>query len=161
MLYKSRRYQRSVLNVSSAVPAVTEPKGRREHRKHGFTTLKRAVNSLGNRVIDRRTVTGRALAKWRRDLIADLGDDVSTQQSAVVDLAVKSKLLLDSIDAWLLTQKSIVNARKRALIAVVVQRQQLADGLLRYLMALGLDRKRKVKTLEEILSEGEKPEGQE
>jgi len=45
------------------------------------------------------------LAKWRADLIADLGgtDEISTQQSALVDLAVKSKLLLDSIDNWLLT----------------------------------------------------------
>jgi hypothetical protein len=77
-----------------------EPKqnGRREYRKHGLTVLKRAVNSLGNRAIDKRTVTGRALAKWRQDLIQDLGGDVSTPQSAIGDLAVKSKLLLDAIE---------------------------------------------------------------
>jgi len=34
---------------------------------------------------------------------------ISTQQAQVVDLAVKTKLLLDSVDAWLLTQRSLVN----------------------------------------------------
>jgi hypothetical protein len=42
---------------------------------------------------------------WPRDLVADLGSDISTQQSALIDLAVKSKLLLDSIDAWLLVYR--------------------------------------------------------
>jgi len=33
-----------------------------------------------------------------------------------VELAVKSKLMLDSIDAWLLKQPSLVNARKKTLL---------------------------------------------
>jgi len=121
--------------------------------KHGLNTLKRAVNTLGNRVIDRRTVTGRALAKWRKDLIQDLGGDVSTQQAAVIDLAVKSKLLLDSIDVWLLTQETLVNKRKKSVIPAVMQRQQLADGLARYLAQLGLERKTKQVSLEQYLAE--------
>lgn len=122
--------------------------------KHGLTTLKRAVNGIGSRarLIDRRTVTGRALAKWRADLISDLGGDVSTQQSALVDLAVKSKLLLDSIDAWLLTQRSLVNA-KRKTVPILMQRQQLADGLARYLQALGLHRRTAEQTLADLLGE--------
>lgn len=77
------------------------------------------------------------------DLIRDIGgpEAVSTQQIAVVDLAVKSKLLLDSIDAWLLTQPTLVNARKRSLLPVVRERQALADALSRYLGQLGLERK--------------------
>ncbi len=63
--------------------------------------LKRAVNGLGNRLIDKRTATGRALAEWRKELVSNLGgkDAISAQQAAVIELAVKSKLLLDSIDA--------------------------------------------------------------
>src|ERR1041384_6403006 len=101
---------------------MTEPlntaKNIREYRKHGLHTLKRAVNGLGSRAIDKRTTLGKTLAKWRRDLIADLGGDdvISTQQRAVIDLCVKSKLLLDSIDNWLLTQVSLVNARKKSLL---------------------------------------------
>jgi hypothetical protein len=133
--------------------AALKQKSPREYRKHGLTILKRAVNTVGNRVIDRRTVTGRALAKWRADLIQDLGGDVSTQQSAIVDLAVKSKLILDSIDVWLLTQSSLINMRKRSLLPVVIQRQQLADGLARYLTTLGLERRVRTKSLDEILAE--------
>ncbi len=38
---------------------------------------------------------------------ADLGDDLSVQQRTLVDIAVRSKLLLESVDAWLLTQRRI------------------------------------------------------
>ena len=126
----------------------------RTYSKHGLTTLKRAVNGLGNRVIDKRTATGKALAKWRADLIADLGGDdaISTQRVALLDLAVRSKLLLDSIDTWLLTQPTLVNVRKRSLIPIVLQRQTLADGLARYLTQLGLERRHKVKTISDLLN---------
>lgn len=125
-------------------------KGNQHALTHGLTVLKQAVNGLGNRLIDRRTVTGRALAQWRKDLIIDLGGqgNISTQQSAIIDLAVKSKLLLDSIDAWLLAQDSLINKRKRALLPAVIQRQQ-------YLAMLGLERKVRTRTLDEILNEGE------
>jgi hypothetical protein len=95
--------------------------------------------------------------KWRTDLVADLGgqDNISTQQSALIDLAVKSKLLLDSIDAWLLTQPTLINKRKKALLPVVLQRQTLADGLARYLAQLGLERRHRVKAVHEILAQGD------
>lgn len=110
--------------------------------RSGVYALKRAIRGLGSRVIDRRTTLGKALAKWRSDLIQDLGgrETISTQREALVDLAVKSKLILDSIDAWLLVQPSLVNARKRSLLPAVKERQQLADGLARYLGQLGLER---------------------
>jgi len=49
----------------------------------------------------------------------------SAQQLAIVDLAGKQKILLDSIDTWLFTQPSLVNSRKRSVIPVVLQRQAL------------------------------------
>jgi hypothetical protein len=67
-----------------------------------------------------------------------------------LDLAAKQKLLLDSIDAWLLT-RSIIDKPKKALIPVVQQRQALADSLARYLQALGLERRSKVRTLSDLL----------
>ena len=80
---------------------------------------------------------------------------------AIIDLAVKSKLLLDSIDAWLLTQPSLVNARKKSLLPVVSQRQQLADGFMRCLVRLELERKTKQLTLQELLEQdGDGDEGQ-
>lgn len=140
-------------------------KGSKHALTHGLNVLKQAVNGLGNRVIDRRTVTGKALAKWRADLIHDLGGDVSTQQSALVDLCVKSKLLLDSVDAWLLTQPTLVNGRKKSLLPAVKERQALADGLAKYLSMLGLKRQIKSLRLEDYFSddsdENDQPAGQE
>ena len=141
--------------LSNVDDAATEQRLPGPRPKHGLTTLKRAVNTIGNRLrlIDRRTVTGRALAKWRADLIQDMGGDVSTQQSAIIDLAVKSKLMLDSIDAWQLTQPSLINHRKRTLLPVVKERQALADGLAKYLAMLGLKRVSKQISLHDILSQ--------
>ena len=115
----------------------------RPGRQHGLKTLKRAVRELGARTLDRRTKVGRALGTWRAQLVADLGGEeaLSTQQHAIIDLAVRTKLFLDSIDAWLLVQPSLVNKRKRALLPVVRERTQLADALARYLATLGLERR--------------------
>jgi len=125
-----------------ARPVPADPKrGRGRPPTHGLRPLKRTPGALGGRVIDRRTALGKQLAAWKAALIRDLGGDVITQQAAVIELAVRTKLLLDSIDAWLFVQGSLVNARKRALIPVVRERQALADALARYMTALGLDRK--------------------
>jgi hypothetical protein len=78
---------------------------------------------------------------------------------ALVDLAVTTKLLIDTIDGWILTQPTLINARKRALLPVVLQRQQLADALARYLNLLGLERRRVVVDLaqafRQVAQEGE------
>jgi hypothetical protein len=121
------------------------PKSKSPVPRHGLNRLRTAVRSLGGRVIDRRTALGKALAEWRQELIKDLGglDTISTQERAIIDLAVRTRLLLDSVDAWLLTQPSLINKRARALLPVVRERQQLADGLSRYLQMLGLGRRAK------------------
>lgn len=114
-----------------------------QHGPYSLYSLEHVVKTLGRRPFPTRGVVGRALAAWRAELVADLGgkDMVTTQQAAVVDLALKTKLLLDSIDAWLLTQRSLVNKTTRALWPVVLQRQQLADALARYMNLLGLERR--------------------
>ncbi len=132
----------------------------RTYSKHGLTRLKVAVKDLGGRVIDGRTALGKSLARWRAGLLQDLGGSevVSIQELAVVDLAVRTKLLLDSVDAWLLTQPSLVNARKRALLPVVLQRQQLADALARYMAQLGLKRRAKTLDLAQALRHAPEPD---
>jgi hypothetical protein len=69
-------------------------------------------------------------------------------------LATRTKLYLDSIDAWIMAQASLVNGKRRSVLAVVRERQQLADALARYLQALGLERRReRVTDLDEYLRE--------
>ena len=56
----------------------------------------------------------------RADLLSDLGaGEMSTQKPALVDLAVKTDLMLVSTDNWILMQPSLINARRRALLPVV------------------------------------------
>jgi len=135
--------------------APSTQKSRRGYQKHGLYTLQRRLKEVGLKAIDGRSITGRALAQWRADLVRDLGGDdaVSTQQGALIDLCVKSKLLLDSIDVWLLGQPSLINKRKKSLLPIARERQQLADGLAKFLSMLGLERRVKVKTLADLLAE--------
>ena len=148
----AQEYQRpSPLN---GISLPRPPKANRLAEKHGFNTMRNAITKLGARALDGRSSLGYALRRWRKDLVADLGgeDAISTQQAALVDLAVKSKLILDSIDAWLLVQPSLINKQKKTLMPVVIQRQQLADGLAKYMSILGLERRVKVKTLHDLLT---------
>jgi len=131
--------------INSKLNARSSKRATRLAPKHELNALKKAVKRLGGRVIDQRTTLGKALAQWRQELIEDLGgpEAVSTQKQALIDVAVKTKLLLDSIDTWLLKQPSLVNARRRAVLPVVLQRQHLAESLARSLTQLGLERRPK------------------
>ena len=111
--------------------------------EHGLYTLRRTVDRLGLRGLDGRSKLAKALGKWRAEVVSDLGgeDVLSAQLLAIVDLACRTKLLLDSIDAYLLELDSLVNKRRRSVYPVVRERQVLADALARYLGQLGLERR--------------------
>src|SRR5229473_3048024 len=110
-------------------------------QSHGLYALRRAMTLLGGRGLDGRSSLAIEQKKWRDSLVRDLGADITTQQAALVDLACRSRLMLDSIDAWLLTQPSLIDKRHRRLLPVVNERQKLADALARYLDTLGLARR--------------------
>jgi hypothetical protein len=65
-------------------------------------------------------------------------------QRTVIETAARTKLILDSLDAWLLAADGrIINKRNRALFTIVVQRQSLVTNLDRAMAILGLDRRGK------------------
>ena len=99
----------------------------------------------GLQSIDKRTVAAQALLAWRSELLADLGgeENVSSQQTALVEMATRTRLYVDSLDAWLMEQPSLVNRRKKSVLPVLRERQQLVDSLARILGQLGLERKAK------------------
>jgi len=126
------------------MPARTLKERPRPYTKSGLYTLKRAVAVLGSRALpSKRSALGRALGEWRASLLADLGgvDAVSTQQLALVDLAVRSKLLVDSVDAYVLSMPSPVNRQRRCLHPVARERQALVGQLQSILRDLGLERR--------------------
>src|SRR5262245_29803577 len=100
------------------------------------------IKLRGFSAIDRRTAAARATLAFKHELIAALGGEagLSPQRRKLIDLASRASLLLDHIDAWLFQQRSLVNARAKTLLPVLVQRQALADHLTRLLDKLGLDR---------------------
>jgi IS30 family transposase len=123
------------------------PKGRRRRgarssQRHGYHGLKATLERLGSRALDPDTEVGRSLSEWREGLVADLGgeEELSTQQRTLIDVLAREKLLLQSIDAWLLQQDKLVNASLRAVYPVVQQRTELANAFSRRLVLLGLDR---------------------
>ncbi len=136
--------------------ATTKQNGRREYRKTGLYTLRRALIDLGSRAIDGRSSVGVAVRRWKSDLAKDLGGDLSVQQETLIEMAARSKIMLDSIDNWILAQPTLINSRKKVILAVVQQRQTIADGLTRVLKELGLKRiPPPPKSLQELLAEAE------
>jgi len=119
-------------------------KRQRPNLKSGLHTLKRAVQVLGSRALpSSRTALGRELRSWRNSLVADLGgpDAVSTQQLALVEKAVTQKLIVDSLDAYVLEMSSLVNKRSRTLWPVVRERVAQVTLLQSILRDLGLERR--------------------
>src|SRR5574337_1001713 len=92
----------------------------------GLNALKARVKVKGLQAIDRRTAAARALLDWRRELLADLGGEprVSAAQRALVELAVRTRLYIDHVDAHLMEMGSLVSRRGR-LKPLVEQRQRL------------------------------------
>ena len=127
---------------------------RRPYSRHGLNALKARVMVKGLHAIDKRTAAAQALVAWRRELLADLGgeESVSAQQMALVDMVVRTRLYVDSLDAWLMEQESLVNWKRKSVLPVLRERQQLVDSLARILGQLGLERKAKpVPALSEYL----------
>jgi hypothetical protein len=100
------------------------------------------IKLRGFSAIDRRTAAAREHLALRRELANALGGEahLPPQQRKRIDLAARASLLLDHIDAWLFQQPRLVNARTKAVLPILVQRQAIADHLTRLLDKLGLDR---------------------
>jgi hypothetical protein len=84
---------------------------------------------------------GQALRVWRSDLIEALGGEaaVSPQVRALVEVAVRTHLMLESVDAYILSLPTLVNVETKSIYPVVLERRRLADGLVRCLVLLGLE----------------------
>lgn len=133
-----------------------KPMGARSYSRHGLNQLKARVMVRGLSAIDKRTAAAQALLAWRKELFTDLGgeDACSAQQKALVEVATRTRLYVESLDAWIMSQKTLVNHKRKAVLPVVLQRQTLADALARYMTQLGLERREKpVKSLPEYLAD--------
>jgi hypothetical protein len=127
-------------------PPSLRQNGRRPYLRSGIYTLKRAVQALGSRALPPgNTTLGRELRAWRNSLVADLGgpDAISTQRASLIEMATTTRLLVSSVDAYLLSLPSLVDKRHRRLWPVVRERQALVGQLQAILRDLGLERRAK------------------
>lgn len=86
-----------------------------------------------------------AAREWRMDLLEDLGGEaaVSAAQFALIEITTKTMVYIHRIDAWIAEHGALVNAKRRSVLPVVRERQQLVDSLARILGQLGLERRAK------------------
>jgi hypothetical protein len=138
-------------------PSGSRKKTPRPYQKHGLTRLMRAVSEANGRGLrlDRRTRIGRALHAFSQELVEDHGglEAVSARQRGLVlDVAVPLKLLIDSGVGWVLSQKTLVNSRRRAFHPIVGELASLLSRYQSVMKDLGLPRKPKpVPSLAEYL----------
>jgi hypothetical protein len=109
---------------------------------HGLKTLRRTVTQLTTWRLDGRSAVAVAVRRWKDDVRRDLGGDLTRAQETILELAAQSWVIISSLDVWIAKQKSLVT-KKRTLLPVVLQRQQVAEGLARHLDRLGLERRQK------------------
>jgi hypothetical protein len=136
-------------------PAKTVMKPARAYSRHGLNAVKARVRLRGLGAIDMRTVAAREMLAFRDELVTALGGDpeLSPQRRKIIDLAARTALYLDHLDAWLTEQKTLINRRSRSVLPVLLQRQTLAEHLARLLDKLGLDRRpRQVPAFDEYLA---------
>ena len=134
------------------------PRARKTAARPGLKALMGRVTARGMQAVDRRSVAYRAMKEWRDKVLVALGgeEQVSPQRLTVLEMACRTKLYVDHADSFLFSQRMLINRRRKSYIALVEQRQRLADSLVKQLQTLGLDRVPKnVLSLPELLRQRE------
>jgi len=116
--------------------------GRGRPTQHGCTAMRRTLAQLTTRRLDDRSAIAVAVRRWKEDVRRDLGGDLSRAQETILEAAAQAWVTLASLDDWIARQPSLVT-KKRQVLAVVMQRMQIAEGLARNLDRLGLERRAK------------------
>ena len=132
-------------DATGTMPAVSSTKPKQKRQKHGLSRTVRGRYKADLTQLDGRSALSRTIQEWRGELIASMGgrEVLSAQQLILVEMVVKDRLAIESIENWLAGQSSLVNKRKRTLYPVVLQLTTLKDSMTRRLIALGLERKGK------------------
>lgn len=124
----------------------------RKPNTHGAWTLKRALDT-GR--LDMRSEAGQAIKRLRTQLETDLGgaDNLSTQELLIVDRIVKKALIIEALENYALTRKSIFKRNGELIGALGRHYLSYSEALRRDLLALGLQRRAKdVPNLSDYLS---------
>ena len=127
-------------------PSVPVPGGNDRRPRTGLLALKAKVMLRGLAVVNRRTKAARDVVKWRAELVAELGAEpgMTAARLTRIETLVRTKLLLEHLDAQLLEYDTLFS-RKRGTLrpqvkAILTERNRMAEALERGLAALGASR---------------------
>jgi hypothetical protein len=142
------------------MPAKTPHTALNGNVTHGDTLLKQAVKELGARALDGRTALAKELAEERRALIQALGGDteVSPQEMAIIEMIAQKRIRRKPVAQWaLLNRDRLFDRRKKTMVPLALQLDQMEDAEVRLLKELGLKRRAKqVTSLHDYLTGKEK-----
>jgi hypothetical protein len=125
---------------------------KRPYQRSGQHIIAKAAPFLVDRITnatvvdDALTPLERAARDWRAQVLDDLGgaDAVPAAKRAVLDAALGSKIILDSLDRFIFeltgSGRGLVNRRSRHAFRIVTDRMRVADGFVRQIQTLGLER---------------------
>ena len=105
---------------------------------------------LDGKGLDERTSLFKALREKEQELTSALGGDPSPQEQAIIADAIKNMLYIASLDNYLMSLKSLV--RKGRPHPVLSIRTQLAAHLREDLKTLGLHRRVKATSINDLLN---------
>jgi hypothetical protein len=103
--------------------------------------MRTALRALTTNKLDHRSAVSRAVEAFKAELTRDLGGNPSAAQQAIIEVVARTWIMLWSLDDWLQRQPTLIDAEKRAVVPVLLQRQELANGLVKHLQVLGIERK--------------------
>jgi hypothetical protein len=171
---RRRNYKREYeMAHSNGDRHVGAPKGSQNGLSHGIFAFRNQVKRRARRgrsLINRNTRAGKNAVATGDELLRDLGgeENCSTAKLMLVEMIRRDTYFCDEIDARIFRAINKVSAAEKALIragkiknpkfiaTLYGYRQTVVNNLARNLLALGLEKAPpKVKTLEEILNEGE------
>jgi hypothetical protein len=113
--------------------------------------MRRTLRALTTRRLDGRSALAVAVRRWKEDVRRDLGGDLTRAQETILELAAQAWVIVSSLDDWIARQPTLVT-KKRRVLDVLLQRQQLAEGLASNLERLGLERKARTLDLDAELA---------
>lgn len=114
----------------------------RKPNTHGAWSLKRAINT-GR--LDMRSEAGQAVKRLQTRLETDLGgaENLSTQERLIVDRIVKKVLIVEALETYALSRKSIFKRNGELIGCLGRHYLSYSEALRRDLLAVGLGRRAK------------------
>lgn len=123
-------------------PTGTQQKRPRKRQMSGFHVMKAALSRQGLGALDGRSAAARGVSRWKAEVLADLGGDLSTAQLTLLEAAASDLCLLAVADGYLRELGAeVVSKRKRQFVPLVEQRLRVAAHLAATLEKLGLQRR--------------------